>query len=122
MAETNPLEGPRIANSITDLIGRTPIVRVGKTAAEAGAVAEVLLKLESFEPFSSVKDRLGKALIEGAEERGEITPGETGKDRSEPCQICRALRVERNSSHQANGCPAAFLSLCPSHPAPSPFP
>lgn len=122
MAATNPLEGPLIANSITDLIGRTPIVRVGKTAAEAGAVAEVLLKLESFEPFSSVKDRLGKALIEGAEERGEITPGETGKDRSEPCQICRALRVERTSSHQANGCPAAFLSLCPSHPAPSPFP
>ena len=71
---TNPMEHPRIANSITDLIGRTPIVRVGKTAAEAGAVAEILLKLESFEPCSSVKDRLGKALIEGAEERGEVRP------------------------------------------------
>ena len=73
----NPFDGPRIANSITDLIGRTPAVRLGKVAAEFGAVANIILKLESQNPASSVKDRLGKALIEGAEARGEITPGET---------------------------------------------
>jgi len=74
---SNPMEGMKIANSVTDLIGRTPMVRLGKSAAENGVVANIVLKLESMEPCSSVKDRLGKALIEGAEARGEITPGET---------------------------------------------
>ena len=71
------MDAPRIANSVTDLIGRTPMVRLGRLATESGAVAQIILKLESMEPCSSVKDRLGKALIEGAEERGEIKPGET---------------------------------------------
>jgi cysteine synthase A len=75
MASSNPVEHPKIANSIVDLIGRTPIVRLGKVARDAGVVAEICLKLESMEPCSSVKDRLGKALIEGMEERGEIRPG-----------------------------------------------
>mmetsp|Transcript_11393 Transcript_11393/g.10315 ORF Transcript_11393/g.10315 Transcript_11393/m.10315 type:complete len:340 (+) Transcript_11393:102-1121(+) len=73
----NPLKRPKIANSIVDLIGGTPIVRLGRIAKENKVVANILLKLESFEPASSVKDRLGKALIEGAEERGEIKPGES---------------------------------------------
>lgn len=53
------------------------MVRLNKLAKERGAVGNVILKLESMEPCSSVKDRLGKALIEGAEKRGEIKPGET---------------------------------------------
>jgi len=71
------VEHPKIADSITDLIGRTPCVRLGKLARDAGVVANIVLKLESANPCSSVKDRLGKALIEGAEARGEITPGVT---------------------------------------------
>lgn len=76
-AEAKILQHPKIADSIVDLIGRTPAVRLNKLAKEYNVVANIVLKLESMEPCSSVKDRLGKALIEGAEKRGEITPGVT---------------------------------------------
>ena len=62
-----------IANSITELIGNTPLLRLGKTADGAGA--ELLLKLEFFNPLSSVKDRIGLAMIEDAEARGVLKPG-----------------------------------------------
>ncbi len=65
------------AESITELIGKTPIVRLGKLATARNVTANILLKLESLEPCSSVKDRLAMALIEGAEKRGEIIPGQT---------------------------------------------
>ena len=71
----NPCEQPKIADSIVDLIGRTPCVRLGRLARDSGVVADIVLKLESMEPCSSVKDRLGKAMIEGMEARGEIKPG-----------------------------------------------
>lgn len=70
-------ERPKIAESVSDLIGRTPLLRLRKLADEAGVVANILLKLESMEPCSSVKDRLARGLFDGAESRGEITPGET---------------------------------------------
>ena len=70
---TNPLSRPKIAESIVDLIGATPIVKLGRTAA--GLPANILLKLESMEPCSSVKDRIAKSMIEEAEKRGDITPG-----------------------------------------------
>ena len=73
----DPLRIPLIANSMTELIGRTPCVRLNKFARDEHVVANIILKLESQNACSSVKDRLGKALIEGAEGRGEITPGET---------------------------------------------
>ena len=59
------MKGPKIADSILDLIGRTPMVRLNRLAAESNVVANIVLKLESMEPCSSVKDRLAKALIEG---------------------------------------------------------
>jgi len=72
--ETTPLSRPKIAESIVDLIGATPMVRLGRTAAAAGVVANIVLKLESMEPCSSVKDRIAKSMIEEAEKRGDIGP------------------------------------------------
>lgn len=77
MAEFDPLFRPKIADSIIDVIGNTPLVRLGRTGKEANVVANILLKLESMEPCSSVKDRIAKGMILSAEARGEITPGVT---------------------------------------------
>lgn len=77
MAEFDPLVRPKIADSIVDVIGNTPIVRLGRTGKEANVVANILLKLESMEPCSSVKDRIAKGMILAAEARGEIIPGVT---------------------------------------------
>jgi cysteine synthase A len=65
---------PRIYNNIAELVGSTPLVRLNRMAQEAGAVAEVLLKLESFNPAGSVKDRIGLSMIEAAEAAGKIGP------------------------------------------------
>jgi len=63
----------RYAASIVDLIGHTPLVRLRAPGAAEGAV--VLAKLESFNPFSSVKDRIGQAMIESAEREGLLKKG-----------------------------------------------
>ena len=65
----------RIYNNITDLIGGTPLVKLG--AYSEGLKANVLLKLEAFNPANSVKDRIGKAIIEAAEKDGTLKPGGT---------------------------------------------
>jgi cysteine synthase A len=64
----------KIYPDITATIGNTPLVRLNRTAAAHGAQAEILLKLEFFNPLSSVKDRIGLAMIEAAEKAGRIRP------------------------------------------------
>ncbi|URA11365.1 cysteine synthase A [Thermospira aquatica] len=60
-----------IANNITELIGKTPLIRLSRMTDEA----EILLKAEFFNPLSSVKDRIGLSMIEAAEKEGKIKPG-----------------------------------------------
>jgi len=62
----------KIYNDITETIGNTPLVRMNRTAAAHGAQAEILLKLEFFNPLSSVKDRIGAAMIDDALKSGKI--------------------------------------------------
>jgi len=66
---------PKIAESITELIGNTPLLKLSNTVPDLEAT--ILCKLESMEPCSSVKDRIGYAMITEAERRGDIKPGET---------------------------------------------
>jgi len=63
----------KLAEHITDLIGNTPLVRVKAEGAAPGAI--VLAKLESFNPSSSIKDRIGLAMVEAAERSGALTKG-----------------------------------------------
>jgi cysteine synthase A len=65
----------RIHDDITTAFGRTPLVRLNRLTA--GLAAEVVVKLEFYNPGASVKDRLGFALIEAAEASGELAPGGT---------------------------------------------
>lgn len=65
---------PHIGNSIAELIGRTPLVKLNKVTVPG---VTILAKLESLNPNSSVKDRIGLAMIEDAEKAGNIAPGKT---------------------------------------------
>lgn len=63
----------KVYQKITDLIGRTPLLRLSNYEAEKGAAAEIIAKLEYFNPSGSVKDRAALAMIEDAEEKGLLT-------------------------------------------------
>jgi cysteine synthase A len=76
MADRKPGRG-RIFNSIIDTIGDTPLVRLHRMTKEAGVKADVLLKLEFFNPISSVKDRIGVSMIDALETQGIIKPGKS---------------------------------------------
>lgn len=67
----------KIAKSTLELIGRTPLVELTRLSREAGAVARVVAKVESFNPAGSVKDRVALAMIERAEADGRLHPGAT---------------------------------------------
>ncbi|WP_100964590.1 cysteine synthase A [Bosea sp. FBZP-16] len=67
----------RVYDSITDTIGDTPLVRLNRLPAERGVKATILAKLEFFNPISSVKDRIGVAMIDALEASGALKPGGT---------------------------------------------
>src|SRR4051794_25608957 len=68
VTERKPGRG-RIFNDITETIGDTPLVRLNRIAKDAGVKANILLKLEFFNPIASVKDRIGVSMIEALEQQ-----------------------------------------------------
>ncbi len=77
MSTPGPEFRGKIYNSIVDTVGATPLVRLARLGKDLGAVADVVGKLEFFNPLASVKDRIGFAMIDAAERDGKIGPGTT---------------------------------------------
>ena len=77
LAATKTWGRGRVYDSIAETIGHTPLVRLAKVAAAANVKADILMKLEFFNPLSSVKDRIGVSMIDILEAQGKITPGKT---------------------------------------------
>jgi len=73
-ADTLPEFRGRIYDSITQTIGATPLVRIRRLSEDAGCKADIVAKLEFFNPLASVKDRIGLAMIEAAERAKKIGP------------------------------------------------
>ena len=69
--------GNKIYSSIVETVGKTPLVRLNRFPKEAGCKAEIIVKLEFFNPMSSVKDRIGIAMINEAENAGKAVAGKT---------------------------------------------
>lgn len=67
----------RIAQNITELVGRTPLLQLNRIPQVEGCVAQIVLKLEGMNPSASVKDRIGVNMIAAAEAAGKIQPGKT---------------------------------------------
>jgi cysteine synthase A len=67
----------RIFENIIETVGGTPLVRLNRLPAQEGCVAEIVAKLEFFNPLASVKDRIGFAMIDAAEAAGKAVPGKT---------------------------------------------
>ena len=65
----------RVGQSMTDVVGHTPVVQLHKVVPQGAA--DVYVKLEWFNPTGSYKDRMALAMIEGADRRGELQPGQT---------------------------------------------
>src|SRR3954465_8395179 len=78
LADPTPARTPgrgRVYDSITETIGDTPLVRLNRLPKERGVEADILAKLEFFNPIASVKDRIGVSMIDALERDGRIKPG-----------------------------------------------
>ena len=75
LAATRSWGRGKVYDDITETIGQTPLVRLSKITAAAKTKAEILMKLEFFNPLSSVKDRIGVSMIDALEADGRIKPG-----------------------------------------------
>ncbi|PPC85613.1 MAG: cysteine synthase A [Hyphomicrobium sp.] len=77
LAATKTWGRGRVYENIAETIGHTPLVRLANVKANQGLTADILIKLEFFNPLSSVKDRIGVSMIDVLEAEGRITPGKT---------------------------------------------
>jgi cysteine synthase A len=77
MSEARKVGRGRVYGSVTETIGDTPLVRLDRLAKEKGVKANLLAKLEFFNPLASVKDRIGVAMIDALEAAGKISPGKS---------------------------------------------
>jgi cysteine synthase A len=77
LAATTTWGRGKVYDNITETIGHTPLVRLSKIQRQADVAGKILLKLEFFNPLSSVKDRIGVSMIDALESRGQIEPGKT---------------------------------------------
>jgi cysteine synthase len=77
LAATRTWGRGRVYENIAETIGHTPLVRLGKVTKAANVTAQILMKLEFFNPLSSVKDRIGVSMIDILEAEGKITPGKS---------------------------------------------
>lgn len=77
LAATKTWGRGRVYENIAETIGHTPLVRLANVKAKQGLAADILIKLEFFNPLSSVKDRIGVSMIDVLEAEGKITPGKT---------------------------------------------
>ncbi len=77
ISETQAWGRGKVYDTVAETIGHTPLVRLHKIKAKAQSKADILMKLEFFNPLSSVKDRIGDAMIIVLEHQGKITPGKT---------------------------------------------
>lgn len=71
------MKNMKIANQLTDLIGKTPLLKLGRYIEKRNLAAEIVVKMESFNPGGSIKDRAALAMIERAEQEGRLKPGMT---------------------------------------------
>ena len=84
----------KIYNKITDLIGNTPLLELGNIEKDLGLEAKILVKLEYFNPAGSVKDRIAKAMIDDAEEKGLLKAGSVIIELPAAIQVSVLLRLQ----------------------------
>ena len=125
MSADKPGRG-RVFDDITQTIGDTPLVRLGRMAKEANLKGEVLLKLEFFNPLASVKDRIGVSMIDALEKKGTLKPGGTiveatsgntgialafvAAARGYKCILCMPDSMSRRSRLRRSSLPASSIA------------